>query len=119
MGNKDLGVKVEARFAVGEYQIVILSAKDSTSLIRCEHPQRGRWGDSPTELAVKDPGVQPALGLAFVPRGKVPLAAALVHDEPDLGVHVAGGKPKGCQTSDPGGLVLGLLLFRPLRRRKR
>jgi hypothetical protein len=28
----DLGVKVEAKFAVGEYQIVILSAKDSTGL---------------------------------------------------------------------------------------
>ena len=28
----DLGVKVEARFAVGEYQVVILSAKDSTGL---------------------------------------------------------------------------------------
>ncbi|HKE14365.1 MAG TPA: DUF2330 domain-containing protein [Kofleriaceae bacterium] len=29
---RDLGVKVEARFAVGEYQIVILSARDSTGL---------------------------------------------------------------------------------------
>ena len=29
---RDLGVTVEARFAVGEYQIVILSAKDSTGL---------------------------------------------------------------------------------------
>src|SRR5262245_42161234 len=29
---KDLGVKIEAKFAVGEYQIVILSAKDSTGL---------------------------------------------------------------------------------------
>jgi MYXO-CTERM domain-containing protein len=28
----DLGVKIEAKFAVGEYQIVILSAKDSTGL---------------------------------------------------------------------------------------
>ena len=38
----DLGVKVEARFAVGEYQIVILSAKDSTGLetwLRAEHYQ--------------------------------------------------------------------------------
>src|SRR6185503_5554881 len=34
MGKKkeDLGVKIEAKFAVGEYQIVILSAKDSTGL---------------------------------------------------------------------------------------
>ncbi len=29
---KDLGVKIEAKFTVGEYQIVILSAKDSTGL---------------------------------------------------------------------------------------
>src|SRR5262245_15672565 len=28
----DLGVKIEAQFTVGEYQIVILSAKDSTGL---------------------------------------------------------------------------------------
>jgi MYXO-CTERM domain-containing protein len=31
-GAADLGVKVEAKFVVGEYQIVILSAKDSTGL---------------------------------------------------------------------------------------
>ena len=30
--DKDLGVKIEAKFTVGEYQIVILSAKDSTGL---------------------------------------------------------------------------------------
>ncbi|HWN83441.1 MAG TPA: DUF2330 domain-containing protein, partial [Candidatus Udaeobacter sp.] len=29
---KDLGVTIEAKFAVGEYQVVILSAKDSTGL---------------------------------------------------------------------------------------
>ncbi|HUH01860.1 MAG TPA: DUF2330 domain-containing protein, partial [Kofleriaceae bacterium] len=31
-GSKDLGVTVEAQFAVGEYQIVILSAKEATGL---------------------------------------------------------------------------------------
>jgi len=31
-GPRDLGVTIEAKFAVGEYQIVILSAKDSTGL---------------------------------------------------------------------------------------
>ena len=31
-GGKDLGVKIEAKFTVGEYQILILSAKDSTGL---------------------------------------------------------------------------------------
>ncbi len=38
--NASLGVKIEAKFAVGEYQIVILSAKDSTGLdtwLRQEH----------------------------------------------------------------------------------
>jgi MYXO-CTERM domain-containing protein len=30
--DKDFGVKIEAKFVVGEYQIVILSAKDSTGL---------------------------------------------------------------------------------------
>src|SRR3569623_3000508 len=34
-----LGVKVEARFTVGEYQIVILSAKDSTGLDTWLHDQ--------------------------------------------------------------------------------
>src|SRR6185436_1625452 len=29
-GKDDFGVKIEAKFVVGEYQIVILSAKDST-----------------------------------------------------------------------------------------
>lgn len=40
VGSIDLGVKVEAKFTVGEYQIVILSAKDSTGLetwLRDEH----------------------------------------------------------------------------------
>src|SRR6478672_9541656 len=32
MRGRDLGVTVEAKFAVGEYQILILSAKDSTGL---------------------------------------------------------------------------------------
>ena len=32
MGKADLGVKIEAQFTVGEYQIVILSAKDSGGL---------------------------------------------------------------------------------------
>jgi len=101
-----------------------------TGPIRCEHPRRGVWGGPPAEVAVQDPGVKPALGLAFVPRGQVQLASALVHDEPDLGVHsdpVGGTKPKsgcGCQTSDPGGLALGLgtvalLVRRPKRRRTR
>jgi MYXO-CTERM domain-containing protein len=102
-----------------------------TGPIRCEHPRRGVWGGPPPELAQQATAVKPALGLAFAPRGAVKLAAALVNDEPDLGVHPdrdGGTKPKsgcGCQTSDPqGALVLGLgtallLVRRPGRRRKR
>jgi uncharacterized protein (TIGR03382 family) len=93
--------------------------------VRCEHPRRGVWGGPPAEIAQQDPGVKPALGLAFVPRGKVQLAASLVHDDPDLGVHAepqTGAKPKsgcGCQTSDPAGLLPLVLALRSLRRRKR
>lgn len=104
-----------------------------TGPIRCEHPERGVWGGPPPELAQQatQRGAKPALGLAFAPRGAVKLAAALVHDEPDLGVRTSpegGTKPKsgcGCQTSDPQGApVLGLgtallLVRRPRRRRKR
>jgi MYXO-CTERM domain-containing protein len=102
-----------------------------TGPIRCEHPERGTWGGPPAELAQQETTVKPALGLAFAPRGAVKLAAALVHDEPDLGVRTeptGGTKPKsgcGCQTSDPQGApVLGLgtallLVRRPRRRRKR
>ena len=96
-----------------------------TGPIRCEHPQRGIWGGPPSELAAHDPGVKPALNLAFAPRGEVKLAAALVHDEPDLGVRtesIGGAKPKsgcGCQTSDPQDvLALGLVLGAVVRRRK-
>ncbi|HSN29096.1 MAG TPA: DUF2330 domain-containing protein [Kofleriaceae bacterium] len=102
-----------------------------TGPLRCEHPRRGIWGGPPPELAVQDPGVKPALNLAFAPRGDVKLAAALVHDEPDLGVRtesIAGAKPKsgcGCQTNEPqDALALGLggailLVRRPRRRRVR
>jgi MYXO-CTERM domain-containing protein len=37
---KDLGVKIEAKFNVGEYQILILSAKDSTGLETWLHDQK-------------------------------------------------------------------------------
>jgi hypothetical protein len=40
MADRDYGVTVEAKFEVGEYQIVILSAKDSTGLDRYLRDQR-------------------------------------------------------------------------------
>ncbi|MFT3691769.1 MAG: DUF2330 domain-containing protein [Kofleriaceae bacterium] len=39
-GGKDLGVKIEAQFTVGEYQIVILSAKDSSGLETWLHQEK-------------------------------------------------------------------------------
>ena len=44
---RDLGVKVEAKFSVGEYDIVILSAKDSSGLetwLWVRHGRRARQG---------------------------------------------------------------------------
>jgi MYXO-CTERM domain-containing protein len=90
--------------------------------IRCEHPHRGVWGGPPDELAQAQPPATPALGLAFAPRGHVQLASSLVRDEPELDVRAGSPKPRsgcGCQTSDPAGLVLALLLVRPFRRRNR
>jgi hypothetical protein len=40
MPARDLGVTIEAKFAVGEYQIVILSAKDSTGLDTWLHQEK-------------------------------------------------------------------------------
>jgi MYXO-CTERM domain-containing protein len=93
-----------------------------TGPIRCEHPHRGEWGGPPAELAQSAPPPKAALGLAFAPRGQVQLAASLVHDEPDLDVRAGTLKPRtgcGCQTSNPAGLLLALLLVRPFRRRRR
>ena len=41
---RDLGVKIEAQFTVGEYEIVILSAKDSLGL---EHLAQGEQVQDP------------------------------------------------------------------------
>ena len=47
---KDLGVKIEAKFTVGEYQIVILSAKDSTGLDTWLHQENYQIPDGAEPL---------------------------------------------------------------------
>ena len=47
---KDLGVKIEAKFTVGEYQIVILSAKDSTGLDTWLHQEKYQIPDGAEPL---------------------------------------------------------------------
>jgi MYXO-CTERM domain-containing protein len=64
-----------------------------TGPIRCEHPARKIWGGPPSEIAqqagFQPPGIQPAVGLAFAPRGEVQLARVVLRDIPELGI-VAG-----------------------------
>jgi MYXO-CTERM domain-containing protein len=64
-----------------------------TGPIRCEHPTRKIWGGPPAEIAQQPgfqyPGIKPAVGLAFAPRGEVQLAQVVRRDIPELGI-VAG-----------------------------
>ena len=75
-------------------------------------------------------GAAARTNLAFAPRGKVALPNLVAQDVPELGVErgkpLPGGaaftnKPQGCgcQTSDSGGLVMGLLALGWLGRRRR
>jgi hypothetical protein len=55
-----------------------------TGAINCPNPQRGRWGGPP---GGGRPGTQPAMDLAFAPRGQVKLASAVVpQDLPEIGL---------------------------------
>ena len=116
--------------------------------IRCNNPQRGRWGGPWQELIAKgeSSAPKPALDLAAAPRGNVQLASVIAADVPELGVKVGGvsvepppapgsatpppagsgdgaSKKKtgcGCQTSGPGDVLalVGIALV-GLRRRRR
>jgi MYXO-CTERM domain-containing protein len=90
-----------------------------TGPITCLDPQRGRWGGPPAGTQ-GDTGAKPALGLAFAPRDSVKLEDAVVRDVPAVGVKKR-ATGCGCQSSDPTGLLGGLVLgafafFRPRRR---
>src|SRR6185503_1048169 len=60
-------------------------------------PRRKRWGGPPLEV-LQQPGfqaigTQPALGLAFAPRGAVHLASVVMRDVPELGIAVGVADP--------------------------
>ena len=101
-----------------------------TGAVACGNPVRGRWGGPPPGTQQQIAGALPATNLAFAPRGKVALPNLVAQDVPEIGVErdkpMPGGaafsnKPQGCgcQTSDSGGLVMGLLVLGWLGRRRR
>jgi hypothetical protein len=55
-----------------------------TGPVACKNPRRGIWGGPPNGGGIAAP--QPALGLAFAPRGQVQLAASISGDVPELGL---------------------------------
>ncbi len=54
-----------------------------TGPVACKKPVRGKWGGPPNGGG---PSTQPALGLAFAPRGSVKLAASIKGDVPEIGL---------------------------------
>jgi hypothetical protein len=57
-----------------------------TGPVACATPVRGRWGGPPPGQQIATPGIQPALDLAFAPRGKVQLPDLVAQDIPELAV---------------------------------
>jgi MYXO-CTERM domain-containing protein len=103
-----------------------------TGPITCQDPVRGIWGGPPG--GEEEPMTQPALNLAFAPRGKVQLPDLVKQDVPEIdvkaGVPLPGGgsmqaQPRGCgcTAGDAGGLagggaLAGLVLVLVRRRRR-
>jgi len=54
-----------------------------TGPVSCASPRRGIWGGPPNGGG---PSPQPALGLAFAPRGQVQLARSIKGDVPEIGL---------------------------------
>ena len=106
-----------------------------TGPIKCQNPVRGRWGGRPghdeDEIAT-----QPALNLAFAPRGKVQLPSLVAQDVPEIDVKAGQplpggggfqGKPQGCGCASGGlaggglaggGALAGLVAILVRRRRR-
>jgi len=65
-----------------------------TGPISCKYPIRKIWGGPPPEIArqagfqLQHPGIKPALGLAFAPRGEIQLAHVVRKNIPELGIIV-------------------------------
>jgi MYXO-CTERM domain-containing protein len=112
-----------------------------TGPIACANPRRGIWGGPPGGGM---PRPQPAMDLAFAPRGEVQLAAAVVPaDLPEIGLKggvletiakpapAPGTTPEklpaaphgergcGCRTSNPSGALVLFALLGLMWRRKR
>ena len=118
-----------------------------TGPIQCAKPLRHRWGGPPAEVTsrpdYRPTGTQPALGLAFAPRGQVKVMDVVTRGLPEIDAkapapapaptatpptgQTPAAKPKksgcGCQTGDGrGGLAFGLVglgVVLALRRRRR
>jgi len=54
-----------------------------TGKLACKNPIRNRWGGPPNGAR---PSPQPALGLAFAPRGTVQIAKVIKQDVPEIGL---------------------------------
>jgi MYXO-CTERM domain-containing protein len=64
-----------------------------TGPIKCDAPKRGRWGGPPAGQNIANPGVKPALDLAFAPRGQAKLADLVAKDIPEIEVKASGASP--------------------------
>lgn len=71
-----------------------------TGKIECKNPVRGVWGGPPGGHRANK--IEPAVDLAFAPRGKTPLASFVKRDIPELGVATASGQPPTTGTDTAG-----------------
>ncbi|TMQ05186.1 MAG: DUF2330 domain-containing protein [Deltaproteobacteria bacterium] len=95
-----------------------------TGPINCVSPRRHIWGGPPQDVVrqagFQSTGTQPAVGLAFAPRGEVQLAQVVLRDLPEIGIQ-AKRSGCGCTTTGRndvlgGALLIGAWLF--VRRRR-
>ena len=63
-----------------------------TGALTCANPVRGRWGGPPAELQIADPGVKPAVDLAFAPRGEIALPDVVKRDVPEIDIKAGAAK---------------------------
>ena len=69
-----------------------------TGKVACQNPIRNRWGGPPNGAR---PTPQPALGLAFAPRGTVQIAKVIKQDVPEIGLKKGVLEPIKPKTSPP------------------
>ena len=127
--------------SVNNFQARYAIRHEWTGPIRCQNPQRQRWGGPPAEIAnqpgFQAGGIKPATDLAHVARNAVQLASAVAGDVPEIdlrpsasvtevpttapGTHVAPKKKSGCGCQTGGGsgsALAAMVLLVVLRRRK-